>query len=66
MVGALIDRLKAGTPRTEVLELLGPPEFRRNDNDYYTLGPSPYGIDYEYLVVQYVQDKLALAQVERG
>jgi hypothetical protein len=67
MVGALIqDRLKAGMSRAEVLELLGPAEFQRNDNDYYTLGRSPYGVDYEYLVVHYVQDKMTLARLERG
>jgi hypothetical protein len=67
MVGALIEnRLKADMSRAEVLELLGPPEFQRNDNDYYTLGRSPYGIDYEYLVVHYIQGKMTLARVERG
>jgi hypothetical protein len=67
MVGPLIeDRLKAGMSRAEVLELLGPPEFQRNDSDYYTLGRSPYGVDYEYLVVHYVQDKMTLARLERG
>lgn len=67
MVGALIeDRLKAGMSRAKVVELLGPAEFQRNDNDYYTLGRSPYGVDYEYLVVHYVQDKMTLARLERG
>ena len=67
MVGSLIDvRLQTGMTRAAVLELLGPPEFQRNGNDYYTLGRAPYGIDYEYLVVHYEQDKVTLAKVERG
>ncbi len=67
MVGTLIgNRLKPGMARAAVVELLGPPEFQRNGNDYYTLGRSPYGIDYESLVVHYEQDKVTLAQLERG
>jgi hypothetical protein len=66
MVGVLMDRLKVGMSRAEISELLGPPEFQRNDNAYYTLGRSPYGVDHEYLVVHYVQDKMTLARMERG
>lgn len=57
--------LKPGMPRAEVLALLGPPDFQKGQKDYYELGRSAYGVDYEYLVALYEADALVRAYIER-
>lgn len=47
--------LKKGMHRELVREILGSPERIQGNSDLYDLGVSPYGIDYEQLVIQYDQ-----------
>jgi hypothetical protein len=66
MVGALErDHLEPGTARTEILELLGPPEFQDGAIDYYELGRTPWGVSYERLAIEYAGDELVRAFVTR-
>lgn len=58
--------LPMGTPRAEVLEMLGPPDFESGTGEFYVLGRSPYGIDLEYFVVEYEGDQLKTASIQRG
>ena len=47
-------RLRIGMVQEEVLSLLGPPDTRLSANAFaYALGVSPYGIDYEELVIEF-------------
>lgn len=67
MVPVLLrELLKPSMPRAEVLDLLGPPDFEEHGAAYYALGRAPYGIDFEYLVIRYADDKLVLARLERS
>jgi hypothetical protein len=66
MVSALErDHLEPGTARSELLELLGPPEFQDGATDYYELGRTPWGVSYERLAIEYAGDELIRAYVTR-
>ena len=61
----LAEHLPPGTPRQEVRDLLGPPEFVDGDADVYELGRSEYGVDYEQLAIAYEDDRLLHANIRR-
>jgi hypothetical protein len=42
-----------GMMQVEVYALLGEPDSKRNSKDVYYLGVSPWGIDFEYLELEY-------------
>lgn len=66
MVPVLLrEHLKPGMSHAEVLDLLGPPDFEDRGAEHYALGRAPYGIDFEYLVIRYADDKLVQARLER-
>ncbi len=58
--------LKNGMKKETVLELLGDADFIKNGKEYYSLGKSPYGVDYEYLIIKYEQNMLTSFYIERG
>ena len=60
------DVLVPGMARDEILILLGPPEYQDREADYYELGRSPLGVDYEQLVIQYKNGKLVQVAVQRS
>lgn len=60
------DLLKAGMGREEVHELLGPPDSKTEARDMYDIGRSPWGIDLEYLQINYLGDKVQAFFVARG
>ncbi len=67
MVSALDTVLEKGMTRDEVMALLGPPEAKADGRDLYSLGASPYGIDFEQLAVEYDADnRLERYYVIRG
>ena len=67
MVSTLIDEvLKPGMARNEVEKLLGVADYVQDGDGWYVLGRSPYGVDYEYFVVHYKDDKVDFARLERG
>ncbi len=53
VVDLLQTHLRVGMSRTEVRRLLGEPDQRHGSSDVYELGVSPYGIDFEYLLIDY-------------
>jgi hypothetical protein len=53
MVGQLKDVLRPGMTKPEVVELLGEPETKDAKRYTYALGTSAFGVDYEYLVVEF-------------
>jgi hypothetical protein len=53
MVVAVEEHLKPGMSRDEVLALLGPAESENGGTLTYDLGASPYGIDFDYLVIEF-------------
>lgn len=59
-VSALMKTLRAGMPRSEVLQLLGPPDQQRTSSDLYELGVAPLGIDDEWFKVQYDEQGLVV------
>jgi hypothetical protein len=66
MVGALErEHLQPGTKRSELLDLLGPPEFQEGATDLYDLGRTPYGVSYERLAIEYADDELVRTYVTR-
>lgn len=61
------DHLRAGMARSEVIALLGQPERQTARRDQYALGVSPYGIDYEYYVIDYDDnDRVATFSLKRS
>lgn len=67
MISELIDEvLKVGMTRDEVIKLLGPPDSTRDTRELYDIGRSPWGVDLEYLAIDYEDDKLVLAFMLRG
>lgn len=70
MVDDIVSRLRAGTPKAEVIQALGPAE-QEVDCDYpdadsclaFHLGIRPGSIDYEVLVVRFSRDRLVEAYV---
>jgi hypothetical protein len=66
MVGTLErEHLEPGKKRSELLDLLGPPDFQEDATDYYKLGRTPYGVSYERLAIEYADDELVRAYVTR-
>ena len=53
VVDLLQTHLRVGMSRLEVQRLLGEPDRRQELRDMYELGVSPYGIDFEYFVIDY-------------
>jgi hypothetical protein len=53
MIGDLEQRLRPGMTRAEVLALLGEPESQSGGRAVYALGASPYGVDYEFFVIEF-------------
>jgi hypothetical protein len=66
MIAALETRLTPGTRRSDVLSLLGEPESRDADRFIYDIGVGPYGIDYEYLVIEFAGDRVMRTFIMRG
>lgn len=67
LVPSLDKVLAPGMSREEVIAVLGPPEANADGRDLYSLGASPYGVDYEQLVVEYdADDRLERYYVVRG
>lgn len=67
MVGDLERLLRPGMTRAEVEALLGMPESQHEGRWIYDLGASPYGIDYEYYVIEFDDaGRLARHQFMRG
>ena len=67
MVGAAKTLLHAGMSQDEVVGLLGEPDGQKDGRWTYDLGASPYGADYQYLVLEFDgQGKLASVKTEQG
>jgi hypothetical protein len=66
MVTALERLLTPGMSRDAVLDLLGRPESQDVNQFRYSIGVSPYGIDYEYFVVEFDRDGLVRTFIMRG
>ncbi len=61
------DHLRVGMARSQVIALLGEPERRTTRRDQYNLGVAPYGIDYEYYVIDYDDhDRVAAFSLKRS
>lgn len=59
--------LRAGMPRTQVIELLGEPDRSRPGMDAYKLGASPVGVDFETYVVEYdAQEQMTRFGIRRS
>jgi hypothetical protein len=66
MVGALErEHLEPGTKRSDILEVLGPPDLQENATDYYELGRTLYGVSYERLAIEYADDELVRTYITR-
>jgi len=67
MLGDVMRLLKPSMTREAVRALLGAPESERDGRWSYDLGASPYGVDYEYLVIEFDDaGRLVRAQFMRG
>lgn len=68
MLFSLEKVLHPGMPRSAVIELLGPPDGsdEHQTSDTYALGRAPYGIDPEYLTIEYENGKLVRTRMWRG
>lgn len=67
MLGDLMDNhLKKGMPKAKVYDLLGKPDFTKGTWDYYALGRSSYGIDEEFLKLNFSQEELQEFFLARG
>lgn len=66
MVGDVEDLLHPGMSRSEVVDLLGKPEQEERERFTYEIGVSPYGIDYEYFVIEFASDELVRTYITRG
>lgn len=67
MISELIDTvLKKGMSKDEVTALLGPPDSNRDQLELYDIGRSPWGIDLEYLAIDYDENSLVKAYMLRG
>jgi hypothetical protein len=59
--------LQPGMARSEVLELLGPPDGQDEDTLRYGMGSSPFGIDPDYLTIHFDDDdRLMRVALTRG
>lgn len=66
MVGELQrEHLIEGTSREQAHDLLGPPESVQDDTDFYELGRSATGVDYEQLVIVYEDERLVRTLIRR-
>ena len=59
------EHLQPGTPREQVLALLGAPEFSEDETDHYALGRTPFGVSFEQLAIEYDDGALVRAYVQR-
>lgn len=67
MVGDAMERLRPGMTRAEVVALLGPADIVEGRIETYSLGVGAYGVDYEYLVLEFdAADRLRSHRLVRG
>ena len=58
--------LPAGTPRAEVVRLLGPPDSTGPETDRYTLGRATWSVSFETLVILYdAEGRVASVDVDQ-
>jgi hypothetical protein len=66
MVSEVLDLLRPGMSRDEVLALLGPPDSERDGMLVYEIGASPFGVDTEALRVAFgASGRLVAADIEQ-
>lgn len=59
--------LRPGMSKDDIIALLGDPNSKRDNRYSYDLGVNPYGIDYEYFVIEFDSTgKLSRFFIERG
>jgi hypothetical protein len=67
MVSKLEQELRPGMTQDEVLALLGEPEIKEGVRYVYSIGASPFGVDYEYFAVEFdAEGKLLRHMITRG
>jgi hypothetical protein len=67
MVSKLQQELRTGMTQDEVVALLGEPEIKEGARYVYSIGASPFGVDYEYFVVEFGADgKVLRHMITRG